>query len=241
MHHEHTPLRLILPAVLLLAVRLQAASSLPAPAPDFGGKIGVTGKDSTPAWPAAVQAPRGAPNIVLILLDDVGFGATSTFGGAARTPRLDQLAAGGLVYNRFHTAALCSPTRAALLTGRNHHQVGFGDVAEAASGYPSYSGVWGRDAVPVAEVLRQNGYSTSAFGKWHNTPPWEISPAGPFDRWPTSLGFEYFYGFQGGATSQWEPRLYRNTLAVEPAKTPEQGYHLTTDLVDDAIHWLQDH
>ncbi|MSU48678.1 MAG: arylsulfatase [Opitutus sp.] len=215
--------------------------SLPLPSPAFKGKIGLIGRESTPDWPAPARARPGAPNILLILLDDIGFGATSTFGGVARTPEIDRLAAGALVYNRFHTTALCSPTRAALLTGRNHHQVGFGDVAEAATGYPSYNAMWNRATVSVAEVLRQNGYSTSAFGKWHNTPPWEVSPAGPFDRWPTGLGFEYFYGFQGGATSQYEPRLYRNTLAVEPAKTPAQGYHLTTDLVDDAIHWLNDH
>ncbi|MSU25085.1 MAG: arylsulfatase [Opitutus sp.] len=231
----------LLGALLSAANLASAADSLPAAPPAFKGKIGLTGQDSTPDWPQPVRAPAGAPNILLVLLDDVGFGASSTFGGGARTPELDRLAAGGLVYNRFHTVALCSPTRSAMLTGRNHHQVGFGDVAEAASGYPSYNTIWNSATVCIAEVLRQNGYSTSAFGKWHNTPPWEVSPAGPFDRWPTQLGFEYYYGFHGGAASQYEPRLYRNTLAVEPGKTAAQGYHLTTDLVDDAIHWLNDH
>jgi arylsulfatase A-like enzyme len=145
-----------------------------------------------------------------------------------------------VMYNRFHTVGICSPTRAALLTGRNHHQVGFGTVAEGATGYPSYNGVWNPATVSVAEVLRQHGYGTAVFGKWHNTPTWEISPAGPFDRWPTHLGFDYFYGFHGGAASQYEPRLYRNTLPVEPPKSAAQGYHFTTDMVDDAIHWLND-
>ena len=136
------------------------------------------------------------------------------------TPALDQLAASGLRYNRFHVNSLCSPTRAALLSGRNDHEIGFGTVVEGASGYPGYNSIWPKSAVSIAEVLRQNGYSTAAFGKWHNTPVWETNPAGPFDHWPTSLGFEYFYGFLGGADSQWHPRLYRNTVAVEPPATP---------------------
>lgn len=216
-----------------------AQETLPKPDPGFQGKIGVTLEDSVPAWPAQPVAPKGAPNVVLILLDDVGFGASATFGGPAATPDLDRLASEGLRYNRFHTTALCSPTRAALLTGRNHHQAGFGVVIETARGYPGYNGYWRKDTVSVAEVLRRNGYSTAAFGKWHNTPAGEITPVGPYDRWPTHLGFEYFYGFQGGETNQWEPQLYRNTEAVEPRKTPEQGYHLTADLADEAIGWLR--
>jgi arylsulfatase len=198
-------------------------------------------KESGPQWPEAAKAPAGAPNVVLILLDDVAFGDTSVMGGSAQTPVIEKLAAQGLLYNRFHVCPMSSPTRASLLTGRNSHQVGFGNISELAAGFPGYNSVLPKAAAPIPEVLRQNGYSTAAFGKWHNTPVWEISPTGPFDRWPTSLGFEYFYGFMGGANSQWEPRLYRNTVAVEPPATPQQGYHLTTDLANDAIRWLHQH
>ena len=212
---------------------------LPKPANPFTGKIGQTRLDSTPAWPQTPQAQKGAPNVVLILLDDAGFASTSTFGGQARTPRLDQLAADGIRYNRFHTTAICSPTRAALLTGRNQHQVGFGNLQDIPAGFPSYNTIWKGETASVAEVLKQNGYSTAAFGKWHNTPRWEISPAGPFEHWPTGLGFEYYYGFLAGDDSQWEPHLYRNTTQVDAPVRP--GYHLTTDLVDDATHWIHDH
>jgi len=218
-----------------------AAAELPPAEVAFQGKIGVTAKDSVPNWPTPVTAPAGAPNVVIVLLDDVGFGAVSTFGGAAETPVLDRLAAGGLRYNNFHTTALCSPTRAALLTGRNDHRVGFGAVMESASGYPGYDGLWKKSTVSLPEVLRRHGYSTAAFGKWHNTPYREISPVGPFDRWPTSLGFEYFYGFVVGATSQWEPPLFRNTTALEPRTPPEQSYHLTADITDEAIQWVHTH
>jgi arylsulfatase len=215
-----------------------AEEVLPKPAAPFKGKIDISRDASTPAWPEEVRPPTGAPNIVLVLLDDVGFGASSTMGGPVETPELGKLAAAGLRYNQFHVNAMCSPTRAALLSGRNSHQVGFGAITESASGYPGYNSVWSKSNASIAEVLRQNGYSTAAFGKWHNTPVWETSPAGPFDRWPTGLGFEYFYGFMGAATSQWEPQLYRNTVAAEPPATPAQAYHLTTDLADDAIRWL---
>jgi arylsulfatase len=188
-----------------------------------------------------VKAKAGSPNIVLVLLDDVGFAATSVTGGPVKAPALEQLASEGLRYNSFHVNALCSPTRAALLSGRNNHQLGFGTVADGATGYPGYNALWPKSAASVAEVLKDNGYSTAAFGKWHNTPGWEIGPTGPFDRYPTSLGFEYFYGFLGGADSQWEPRLFRNTLAVEPTGTPASGYHFTTDLANDAIKWLHQH
>jgi arylsulfatase len=201
----------------------------------------VSPRAETPTWPKDPQAPAGAPNIVLVLLDDAGFGATATFGGAAATPELDRLARSGLRYNAFHVSALCSPTRAALLSGRTDHQIGFGSVADAAAPYPGYNARWPRDSASIARVLRDNGYSTAAFGKWHNTPYAEISPAGPFDRWPTGLGFEYFYGFLAGYDSQWTPRLYRGTAPADPTKSAGQGYHLTTDLVDDAIHWLRRH
>jgi arylsulfatase A-like enzyme len=194
-----------------------------------------------PNWPQPPHPPKGAPNIVLILLDDVGFGATSTFGGPAATPELDKLASSGLRYNRFHVNAMCSPTRGSLLSGRNSHGIGFGMIAESAAGYPGYNSLWPKSAAPVAEILKQNGYSTAAFGKWHNTPVWDVNPAGPFDRWPIGLGFEYFYGFLGAATSQWEPNLYRNVAPVEAPAKPAAGYHLTTDLVNDAIGWVQKH
>lgn len=225
----------------LVGQSANAAETLPPPDPGFTGKIDVSRDKSVPAWPRGVTAPKGAPNVVLILLDDTGFSAASTFGGAVATPELDRLAASGLRYNSFHVNALCSPTRAALLTGRNNHQVGFGSVSDNATGFPGYNSVWNKDMVSVAEVLRRNGYSTAAFGKWHNTPQWEISPVGPFDRWPTSLGFEYYYGFMAGADSQWQPRLWRNTVPVEPPATPVQGYHVTTDLTNDAVHWLHQH
>jgi arylsulfatase A-like enzyme len=206
----------------------------------FAGEIGFSMAESVPSWPEMPEAPDGAPNIILILLDDVGFGAAGTFGGPVATPGMDELAQQGLTYNRFHTTALCSPTRAALLTGRNHHRVGFGSITGFASGYPGYNALWKRSTVSVAEVLRRNGYGTAAFGKWHNTPVSEVSPVGPFDRWPTSLGFEYFYGVFS-EVSQWEPAVYRNTVAVKPNRAEDGRYHLTSDLVDEAIGWLDTH
>ena len=220
---------------------LAAGESLPYPPAAFDGKLDPSRDQSRAAWPKPVHAPKGAPNIVVILLDDVGFSASRPFGGVAETPTLEQLAREGVSYNEFHVTSLCSPTRAAVLTGRNHHEVGFGTVADNSAGFPGYNSVWQRDTASLPEVLKQNGYSTAAFGKWHNTPVWEQTPAGPYDHWPTSLGFEYFYGFLGGANTQYEPRLYRNTTPVEPGKTPEQGYHLTADLADDAIRWLHVH
>ncbi len=232
----------VLPVICLISscfAAQTADNSLPQPAPVFHGKIDPNRDNSIPDWPAPPTAAKGAPNIIVILLDDVGFGAASVFGGPVKTPAIEQLAAGGLRYNRFHVNSLCSPTRASLLSGRNDHSIGFGIVEEGASGYPGYNGIWPQSAASIAEILKQNGYSTAAFGKWHNTPLWEVSPAGPFDHWPTSLGFEYFYGFLGGADNQWHPRLFRDTTAVEPPNNP--GYHLTTDLADDAIHWVREH
>jgi len=211
---------------------------LPLPDPTFKGKIGKSYTDSKQDYPQPVKAPAGAPNVVVILLDDLGFGQAGTFGGPVPTPALDKLASQGLRFNRFHTTGICSPTRAALLTGRNHHQVANGTISELSTGYPGYHSVWPQSTASIAEVLTANGYSTAAWGKWHNTPDWETSPVGPFKHWPTGLGFEYWYGFQGGETSQWEPQLFRNTIPVEPAKRPEEGYHLTEDLVDDAIGWI---
>ena len=237
--------RLILTATLVLSISALPlalrAESLPHPDPVFHGKTDAARDKSTPDWPQGPKAPAGAPNVVLVLLDDVGYGTASVFGGPVQTPALEQLAKQGLKYNSFHVNALCSPTRAALLSGRNSHQLGFGTVVESASGYPGYNSVWPKSAVSVAEVLRQNGYSTAAWGKWHNTPAWELTDAGPFDHWPTNLGFEYWYGFQSGWDNQWEPRLYRNTVAVEPPKTPAQGYNFTDDIAGDAVHWLRQH
>ncbi|MDA7088630.1 arylsulfatase [Pseudomonas sp. SA3-5] len=213
--------------------------SLPLADPAFQGQVGTTFADSTADFPQPHSAPAGAPNVVLILLDDLGFGQPGTFGGPVPTPGMDKLASEGLRYNRFHTTGICSSTRAALLTGRNHHQTGFGTITELATGFPGYNTVWPQSTASVARVLRDNGYHTAAFGKWHNTPDWETQPNGPYQHWPSGVGFEYWYGFHGGETSQYEPQLYRNTLAVEPAKKPEQGYHLTTDLVDDAITWVK--
>ncbi|AIL61765.1 arylsulfatase [Pseudomonas alkylphenolica] len=213
-------------------------STLPIADSAFKGKIGTTFADSTADFPQPVTAPAGAPNVVVVLLDDMGFGQPGTFGGPVPTPGMDRLADQGLRFNRMHTTGICSATRAALLTGRNQHQVGFGTITELATGFPGYNTVWSQSTASVARVLRDNGYSSAAFGKWHNTPDWETQPNGPFNHWPTGQGFDYWYGFHGGETSQYEPQLYRNTLAVEPAKKPEQGYHLTTDLVDDAIAWV---
>jgi arylsulfatase A-like enzyme len=215
-----------------------AAQSLPRPDFHFPGNVGRTYKDSDPPqFPQPVQAPKGAPNIVLILIDDAGFGQFSTFGGGVPSPTMDRLAAEGLRYNRFHTTALCSPTRAALITGRNHHSVATGVIQEAATGYDGYTCVLPRAAGTVGEVLRQNGYMTAWIGKNHNTPTWEASAAGPFDRWANGLGFDYFYGFNGGDMSHWNPVLFENRNLV-PAST-DPNYYLTTDLADHAIAWIR--
>ncbi|QLE58370.1 arylsulfatase [Nostoc sp. TCL26-01] len=228
----------LLIAILTINSPALAAKSevLPLPLPEFKGKIGLTYKDSQPDFPQPITAPANAPNVLLVILDDVGFGQASTFGGPVDTPNLTRLAERGLRYNQFHTTALCSPTRAALLTGRNHHSVNTGVVEELATGYPGYTTILPKSAATVAEVLRQNGYNTAAFGKWHNTPDFETSAAGPFDRWPTGLGFEYFYGFLGGDTNQWSPALVENTQRVDKPNKP--NYHLTPDLVDHAIAWI---
>ncbi len=184
-----------------------------------------------------VQAPKGAPNVVIVLIDDMGFGATSTFGGPINMPVFDRMAAEGLRYNRFHTTALCSPTRTALLTGYNHHSNNAGSVMETATTYPGNTGVRPQSITPMAEVLRQNGYSTAAFGKYHETPPWEISVAGSLDRWPTHSGFDKFYGFIGGETNQWAPLVYDGVTIVETPKDPK--YHFTTDMTNNAISWVR--
>lgn len=215
------------------------SASLPLTPPPFAGVIGKTYKDSRSYFPQPVRPPKGAPNVLLVLVDDLGFGGASTFGGLIPTPNIDRLAAGGLRYNAFHNTALCSPTRAAMLTGRNHHQCGMGGITEGATGYPGYNSVWGQDLAAVGEVLRGHGYNTAAFGKWHDTPDWQTSAAGSFEQWPTGKGFNTFYGFQGGETNQWYPQLYRNIEPVEPPRTPEQGYHLTAAIADEAVAWIR--
>jgi arylsulfatase len=187
------------------------------------------------------RLPTDTPNIVIVLIDDAGPGLPTTFGGEVTTATLDRICGEGVTYNRFHTTAMCSPTRASLLTGRNHHEIGNGQIAELANDWDGYAGKIPRSSATVAEVLKQYGYATSAFGKWHNTPAEETTAAGPFENWPTGLGFEYFYGFLAGEASQYEPHLVRNTTVVSPPKTPEEGYHLSEDLADDAIGWLRRH
>lgn len=188
---------------------------------------------------ARLRPPVGAPNIIVALLDDVGFGASSAFGGPVHMPTAERLAGRGLRYSRFHTTALCAPTRAALLSGRNHHSVGMGNITEMATGAPGYNGVRSNAKGTLPETLRLNGYATAQFGKCHEVPPWETSPVGPFDRWPTNSGFEHFYGFIAGETNQYYPALYNDTTSIEPPKTPEEGYHLTEDLADQAITWMR--
>ncbi len=200
----------------------------------FGGTINLNAVESKPWWPPRVVPPKGAPNILLIITDDVGFGAPSTFGGVIPTPALDRIAESGLRYTQFHSTALCSPTRAALITGRNHHSAGFGVISEQSTGFPGYDSIIERNTVTVGEILKQHGYATSWFGKDHNTPAFQTSQAGPFHQWPIGLGFEYFYGFIGGDTSQWQPNLFRNTTAIYPYEG-HPDWNLTTAMADDAI------
>jgi arylsulfatase A-like enzyme len=213
---------------------------IPAPPQKFQGQINLNAVDSKPAWPARVVPPKGAPNILLILTDDVGFGAPSTFGGVIPTPAMDRIAANGLRYTNFHSTSLCSPTRAALITGRNHHSVGFGVISEIATGYPGYNSVIGKDSATIGRILLDSGYRTSWFGKNHNTPVYQTSQAGPFDQWPIGMGFQYFFGFLGGDADQWGPdSLYRNTTHIQPFLGNPQ-WNLTTAMADDAIHWMNE-
>ncbi|GAB7564594.1 arylsulfatase AtsD [Methylobacillus methanolivorans] len=211
---------------------------LPKPEQPFTGEIRETIQESRAVKPEIQYPPKQAPNVVIVLLDDVGFGSASTFGGPVPTPTLDALAGEGLRYNQFHTTALCSPTRAALLTGRNHHRVHMGTVGEGGTGFPGYDSILPKSAATLGEVLRQHGYNTGWFGKNHTTPMWEVSPAGPFDRWPTGLGFERFYGFHGGQVSQWEPPIIDQFSPKEPYRD-KPDYHLNEDLADQTIHWIK--
>jgi arylsulfatase len=214
---------------------------LPVPDVTPPGTTTFDAKDPATAYPPIepLRPPEGAPNVLVILLDDVGFGASSAFGGPVRTPNAERLAANGLKLNRFHTTALCSPTRQALLTGRNHHTVGMGGITEIATAAPGYNSIRPNTCAPIAEILKLNGYSTAQFGKCHEVPVWETSPLGPFRAWPTGSGFEYFYGFIGGEAHQYYPAIYEGTVPVEPETTPEEGYHFMADMTDKAIAWVR--
>ena len=211
---------------------------LPPPPPPFGGVIKEKASESTPWWPPRVVPPKGAPNVLLIMTDDQGFGAPSTFGGVIPTPSMDRIAAAGLRYTNFHSTSLCSPTRAALITGRNHHSVGNGVVGEIATGFPGYDSIIPIDKGTIGTILRDNGYATSWFGKDHNTPSYQSSQAGPFNQWPNGMGFEYFYGFVGGDASQWQPNLFRNTTAIYPFQD-NPGWNLETAMADEAIQYVK--
>ena len=212
--------------------------SLPVPPPEFGGKISLGVQDSKPCWPPTLVPPKRAPNILLIMTDDQGYGISSTFGGVIPTPTLDRVAKAGLRYTQFHSTSLCSPSRAALLTGRNHHSVGFGVIAEQSTGFPGYDAIIGRESAAIGEILRENGYATSWYGKNHNTPGYQYSLSGPFDQWPSGMGFEYFYGFMGGETDQWRPWLFRDHTQIFPW-VGHPGYNLITAMADEAIEHMK--
>jgi arylsulfatase A-like enzyme len=216
-----------------------SGEQLPAPPLKFGGVINETVKDSKPWWPPRLVPPKGAPNVLLIMTDDQGYGVSGTFGGVIPTPTLDRVAKAGLRYTQFHSTALCSPTRAALITGRNHHSVGFGVITELSTGYPGYDSIIGPENATIGEILKENGYATSWFGKNHNTPGFQYSKAGPFDQWPSGMGFDYFYGFMGGETDKWQPYLFRDHTQIFPW-VGKPGYNLTTDMADEAIKYMND-
>jgi arylsulfatase A-like enzyme len=211
---------------------------LPPPAPPFGGVIKEKASESTAWWPPRVVPPKGAPNVLLIMTDDQGFGAPSTFGGVIPTPVMDRIGAAGLRYTNFHSTSLCSPSRAAIITGRNHHSEGFGVVGEVATGFPGYDSIIPIDKGTVGTILKENGYATAWFGKDHNTPSYQSSQAGPFNQWPNGMGFDYFYGFVGGDASQWQPNLFRNTTAIYPFQG-NSGWNLETAMADEAIHYIK--
>ena len=215
---------------------------LPIPDRPYDGPVYEDAKDPAAKFPPIepLRPPAGAPNVLIVLIDDAGFGCSSAFGGPCQTPTAERLAGEGLKFSRFHTTALCSPTRAALLSGRNHHTVGMGGITEIATSAPGYNSVRPNTCAPLAETLKLNGYATAQFGKCHEVPVWETSPLGPFDSWPSGGGgFEYFYGFIGGETNQYYPAIYEGTTPVEPDKTPEEGYHFTEDMTDRAIKWIR--
>ncbi len=214
-------------------------NQLPAPAPPFGGVIKDGALQSRPWWAPRITPPQSAPNVLLIITDDAGFGVPSTFGGVIPTPAMDRVAKAGLRYNRMFSTALCSPTRAALITGRNHHSAGFGVVSEQSTGFPGYNSIIERDKATIGRLLKDNGYSTAWFGKDHNVPAFQASQSGPFDQWPSGMGFEYFYGFVGGDANQWQPNLFRNTTQIYPFEGQAPGsWNLVTEMADDAIDYM---
>jgi len=213
--------------------------TLPSPPPKFGGVIDTLAQNSKSCWPPRIVPPKGAPNVLLIMTDDAGFGVSSAFGGVIPTPGLERIAASGLRYTNFHSTALCSPTRAALITGRNHHSVGFGVISEQATGFPGYNSIIEPNSATIGRILQDNGYRTSWFGKDHNVPSFMSSQDGPFTQWPVGMGFDYFYGFIGGDASQWQPNLFRNTTQIYPfVGQPPGTWNLTTAMADDAIGWM---
>ena len=238
----------LLSASSLLAMSAVSGSSNPAraelleykPGTTFPGRMGRTIRESSPAWPAPVRAKPNAPNVLFIVLDDTGFGQLGCFGSPINTPNINKLAQNGLLYTSMHTTALCSPTRSCILTGRNHHSNAMACITEGSEGYPGANGAIPFENGFLSEILLGQGYNTYALGKWHLTPAEQVSAAGPYDRWPLGRGFERYYGFLGGDTSQYYPDLVRDNRQVEPPKTPEQGYHLTPDLVDKAISFISD-
>lgn len=215
-----------------------SGKQLPPPQPPFGGVIKEKASESTPWWPPRIVPPKGAPNVLLIMTDDQGFGAPSTFGGVIPTPAMDRIAQEGLRYTNFHSTSLCSPTRAAIITGRNHHSVGYGVVGEIATGFPGYDSIIPLEKGTIGKILKDNGYATAWFGKDHNTPSYQSSQAGPFDQWPNGMGFDYFYGFVGGDASQWQPNLFRNTTAIYPFQG-NPSWNLETAMADDAIQYIK--
>src|SRR3954467_10090407 len=214
---------------------------LPIPDRTYDGPVYEDAKDPAAKFApiAPLRPPAGAPDVRVVLLDDAGFGCASAFGGPCHTPTAERLAASGLKFTRFHTTALCSPTRAALLSGRNHHTVGMGGITEIATSAPGYNSMRPNTCAPLAEILKLNGYSTAQFGKCHEVPVFEATPIGPYDHWPTGSGFEHFYGFIGGENNQYYPALYDGITPIEPERTPDEGYHLTEDLADRAIGWIR--
>src|SRR5215813_6434171 len=213
---------------------------LPIPDKPYSGSVPFDARDAEAPKQPMLSAPEGSPNVVIVLIDDMGFGIPSGFGGFVEMKTTERLARDGLRYNHFHTTALCSPTRAALLTGRNHHTVNMSSITEFSTSWPGATGMIPNTCANIGQILKLNGYSTAQFGKAHETPAWEQSTSGPFDRWPTGSGFEKFYGFLGGEMDHFLPILFDGTSRVDPPKTPEQGYHLTDDLTDRAIAWIRD-
>lgn len=230
---------LLLTNCMSLSAHAAEREILPEPQAPFTGTANRTLEGSTPQWPTQLRAPKGAPNILLVLVDDAGYGNPSTFGGMVNTPNLDRVASEGLKFNRFHVTALCSPSRAALLSGRNQHAIGFGSVAEFAGGWPGYNAHWPASAASIGKILQSNGYATSCFGKWHLTPADAFGPTGPFDLWPNALGFGYFWGFLGGETDQFSPLLFENNTIVGAPK--EKNFYFNTALSDRAMNWITQH